>query len=279
MAVRMEPSLAGLGDDLRIHPTAKRIRVSLGSRLICDTTSAFLVWEPRRIVPTYAVPAADLAAELEPAESKPLPDPMPPFLGPYNFAAHSCPGRAFSVRADGEVAAAAAFVPDDPDLADHVVLDFGTTTPFTWMEEDEPAIGHPHDPFKRIDVLRSDRRIVVSHRGEVLADSRRAMALFETSLPTRWYLPADDVRLDLLTPSVTRTVCAYKGTASYYSLASGAARDIAWFYPDPLHDAARVRDHVCFYAEKTDLAVDGVDQERPVTPWSDPKDRARSGRS
>jgi uncharacterized protein (DUF427 family) len=279
MAVRMEQSLAGLGDDLRIHPTAKRIRVSLGSRLICDTTSAVLVWEPRRIVPTYAVPAADLTAELEPAESKMLPDPMPPFLGPYNFAAHSCPGRAFSVRVDGGVAQAAAFVPDDPDLAGRVVLDFGTTSPFTWMEEDEPAVGHPHDPFKRIDVLRSDRRIVVSHGGEVLADSRRAMALFETSLPTRWYLPADDVRLDLLTPSDTRTVCAYKGTASYYSLASGAANDIAWFYPDPLHDAARVRDLVCFYAEKADLAVDGVDQERPVTPWSKPKERTRSGRS
>ena len=258
MAVRMEQFLAGYRDELRFHPTSKRIRVRLGSRLICDTTSAVLVWEPRRIVPTYAVPVADLTAELEPAVSRPLPDPMPPYLGPYNFAAHSSPGRAFSVRADGEVAEAAAFVPEDPDLADHVVLDFGTGTPFTWMEEDEQVIGHPHDPFTRIDVLRSDRRVVVSHRGEVLADSRRSMALYETSLPTRWYLPSDDVRLDLLTPSDTRTVCAYKGTASYYSLASGAAADIAWYYPDPLHDAARVRDHVCFYSERTVLTVDGA---------------------
>jgi hypothetical protein len=132
---------------------------------------------------------------------------MPPFLGPYNFAAHSCPGDAYTVRAEGEVAEAAAFVPDDPDLGNHVVLDFGTTTPFTWMEEDEPVVGHPHDPFKRIDVLRSDRRVVVSHGDQVLADSRRAMALYETSLPTRWYLPADDVRLDLLTPA-TPSPCA-----------------------------------------------------------------------
>lgn len=270
MAVRMEQSLTGSGDELRFHPTAKRIRVSLGDRLICDTTSAVLVWEPHRIVPTYAVPAADLVAELEPAQSRPLPDPMPRYLGPYNFAAHSCPGRAFSVRVNGEFAEAAAFVPDDIDLADHVVLDFGTTTPFTWMEEDEPVIGHPHDPFKRIDVLRSDRRVVVSHEGVVLADSRRAMALFETSLPTRWYLPRDDVRLDLLTQSETHTVCAYKGTASYLSLASGAAADIAWFYPDPLHDAEGVRDLVCFFAERTDLTVDGVDLPRPETPWSRP---------
>ena len=268
MAIRMEESLAESRDELRFHPTTKRIRVRLGGRVICDTTSAVLVWEPRRVVPTYAVPAADLTADLEPAQSRPLPDPMPQVLGPYNFALHSCPGRAFSVHADGEVAEAAAFVPDDPDLAGHVVLDFGVGTPFTWMEEGEPVIGHPHDPFKRIDVLRSDRRIEVSNEGQVLADSRRAVSLYETSLPTRWYLPRDDVRLDLLEPSTTRTVCAYKGEASYYSLASGAAEDIAWYYPDPLHDAAAVRDLVCFYAERTDLTVDGTDLPRPLTPWS-----------
>jgi uncharacterized protein (DUF427 family) len=275
----MKQALADSSDELRFHPTSKRIRVSLGQRLVCDTTSAMLVWEPRRVVPTYAVPSADLVADLEPAESQPLPDPMPPFLGPEDFAAHSCPGRSFSVRVDGEVAEAAAFVPDDPDLEGRVVLDFGPTTPFGWFEEDEPVIGHPHDPFKRIDVLRSDRRVVVSHGGEVLADSRRAMALYETSLPTRWYLLRDDVRLDLLEASTTRTVCAYKGEASYYSLASGAAADVAWYYPNPLHDAARVRDHVCFYAERTDLTIDGAEVPRPVTPWSDPDDWLRAGRS
>jgi uncharacterized protein (DUF427 family) len=268
MAVPMEQSLAGSRDQLRFHPTTKRIRVSLDSHVVCDTTSAVLVWEPARVVPTYAVPAADLRADLEPAPSRPLPDPLPAFLGPEDFPAHTCAGRGYSVRSNGALAESAAFVPDDPDLEGLVVLDFGVTTPFTWVEEDEPVIGHPHDPFKRIDVLRSDRRIVVSHEGVVLADSERPMALYETSLPTRWYLPADDVRLDLLTPSPTRTVCAYKGEASYYSLASGAAADVAWYYPDPLHDAARVRDLICFYAERTDLTVDGIDQQRPVTPWS-----------
>jgi uncharacterized protein (DUF427 family) len=279
MAVPMEQSLTDSRDELRFHPTTKRIRVRLGQHPVCDTTSAVLVWEPRRVVPTYAVPAADLVTELEPAASQPLPDPMPPFLGPENFAAHSCPGRSFSVRADREVAEAAAFVPDDPDLEGRIVLDFGPTTPFTWLEEDEPVIGHPHDPFKRIDVLRSDRRVVVSHGGQALADSRRAMALYETSLPTRWYLPRDDVQMDLLEPSTTHTVCAYKGEASYYSLASGVAADVAWYYPEPLHDAARVGDHVCFYAERTDLTFDAAPVPRPVTPWSDPDEWLRAGRA
>jgi len=254
MAVAMEQSLAGSGDELRFHPVAKRIRVSLAGRQICDTTSALLVWEPRRVVPTYAVPAADLAAELEPAESRPPPDPLPPYLGPYNFALHSCPGRAFSVRADGQVASAAAFVADDPDLAGHVVLDFGTTTPFTWLEEDEPVIGHPHDPFKRIDVLRSSRHVLVQVDGTTLAESSRSMMLIETGLPVRWYLPPEDVRMDLLTPSETHTVCAYKGVASY--LNAERAPDVAWFYPDPLHDALRVRDMVCFWRPGSVL-VDG----------------------
>jgi uncharacterized protein (DUF427 family) len=279
MAVPMAQSMAGSRTELRFHPTEKRIRVSLGGHLVCDTTSAMLVWEPRRVVPTYAVPAADLDAQLEPAEARPLPDRLPPFLGPEDFAMHSCAGRAYSVRSDGNVAEAAAFVPDDPDLEGRVVLDFGPTTPFTWVEEDEPVIGHPHDPFKRIDVLRSSRRVVVSHEGVVLADSRRAIALYETLLPTRWYLPPEDVRLDLLTPSPTRSVCAYKGEASYYSLASGAAADVAWTYPDPLHDAEHVRDHLCFFAERTDLAVEGVDQARPMTPWSDPEEWLKAGRS
>jgi uncharacterized protein (DUF427 family) len=78
MAVPMEQSLTDSRDELRFHPTTKRIRVRLGQHPVCDTTSAVLVWEPRRVVPTYAVPAADLVAELEPAHSQPMPDPMPP---------------------------------------------------------------------------------------------------------------------------------------------------------------------------------------------------------
>jgi uncharacterized protein (DUF427 family) len=144
-----------------------------------------------------------------------------------------------------------AFGPDDPDLGGRVILHW---EPFEWREEDEPVIGHPHDPFKRIDVLRSDRHVRVEANGVTLAESSRSMMLIETSLPVRWYLPPADVRMDLLTRSDKRTVCAYKGIASYLS-ADGAA-DVAWFYPDPLIDALRVKDMVCFWRPATVL-VDG----------------------
>jgi uncharacterized protein (DUF427 family) len=261
-------------DTLRFEPTAKRILVNLGDQVLCDTTSAMLVWEPRRVVPMYAVPTEGFAGELVPADVPPLPDRLPPFLGPEQFAVHSCAGQAFSVVAGGRTATAAGFVPDDSDLGGRIVLDFG---PFDWVEEAEPVMGHPHDPFKRIDVLASDRHIVVSYGGQVLADSGRPMALYETYLPTRWYLPTDDVRLDLLTDSDTRSVCAYKGQARYLSLRSGEARDIAWSYPEPLHDALRVKDRISFYAERADHVIDGVEQERPLTPWSYPDDWLRAG--
>jgi uncharacterized protein (DUF427 family) len=127
-------------------------------------------------------------------------------------------------------------------------------TPFTWREEDEQVVSHPHDPYARIDVLRSDRHVRVSVGDTLLAESARPVALFETGLPVRWYLPREDVRMDLLTPSGSRTSCAYKGTASY--LGAEGAPDVAWFYPDPLHDAMPVKDLLCFWRAAT-VQVDG----------------------
>jgi uncharacterized protein (DUF427 family) len=131
--------------------------------------------------------------------------------------------------------------------------------PFSWREEDEPVVAHPHDPFARIDVLRSDRHVRVTLGATVVAESDRPVALIETSLPVRWYLPSDDVRMDLLTPSETRSRCAYKGTASY--LSAEGAPDVAWFYPDPLHDAAPVTGLLSFWR----AAAVFVDRERVPT--------------
>ena len=102
--------------------------------------------------------------------------------------------------------------------------------------------------------------------GELLAESSAPYLLFEPPLPVRFYLPAADVRMDLLQPSDTRTFCAYKGEASYFSHA--AASDLAWTYIAPLREAAEVTDRIAFFNERVDIVVDGVALERPVTPWS-----------
>ncbi|MFV8048549.1 DUF427 domain-containing protein [Mycobacterium sp. 48b] len=264
MAVKMGDLLGRNLDALRYQPTAKRIRICLGGEPVADTGAAVLIWEPRRVVPTYAVPRSALTAQLVPAGGDVGDDEIPGFLDPsVPFTAHTCPGTAFDVIAGDETGAAAAYQPDDPELAGYVILDFAT---FEWREEDEPIVAHPHDPFHRIDIRRSRRRIRIELDGKVLAESASPMLLFETGLPTRHYLPREDVTA-VLDVSDTVTYCAYKGRATYYSLPGGPA-DLAWSYHEPLIDAVQVRDHICFFDERVDVFVDGERMDRPVTPWS-----------
>ncbi|MET9776384.1 DUF427 domain-containing protein [Streptomyces sp. NPDC006367] len=97
----------------------------------------------------------------------------------------------------------------------------------------------------RITVERSGRHVRVAHGGQVLAESDRALVLRETGCPDRYYIPADDVRLDLLTPSGTTTHCPFKGDASYWSLPD--APDLVWAYTEPKPEVAEIKGHLCFY--------------------------------
>ncbi|MFE9309831.1 DUF427 domain-containing protein [Streptomyces sp. NPDC088353] len=96
-----------------------------------------------------------------------------------------------------------------------------------------------------ITIDKSDEHVRVVRGGQVLAESDRALVLRETGCPPRYYLPPEDVRLDLLTASDTHTHCPFKGTASYWSLPDAA--DLVWAYPDPKPDVAEIKDHLCFY--------------------------------
>jgi uncharacterized protein (DUF427 family) len=139
-----------------------------------------------------------------------------------------------------------------------------------WLEEDEEVIVHPRDPYHRIDIRESSRRIVVGLDGETLAESTSALALFEAGLPTRWYMPREDVRPQLAANDELRTGCAYKGFASYYDVEVGERVEpfLAWCYPDPLEGMDRITGRVAFFNERVDLTVDGEPQARPATQWS-----------
>ena len=166
------------------------------------------------------------------------------------------------VRFDGR--SVAAFRAADPDLDGYMIVDFDGFD--EWFEEDERNVGHPRDPFHRIDIVHSSRHVRVELDGEVLAETSAPYLLFEPPLPVRHYLPAQDVRMDLLQPSEMRTFCAYKGQASYLSY--GDEVDLAWTYLAPLREAAEVTDRIAFFGERVDLLIDGALVERPVTPWS-----------
>jgi len=272
MSTRLRALYMSTLDELRHEPIDKRIRATIGDATVVDTTAALLVWEPKRVVPSYAIPDADIAGEIAagPGASvsalcdadapqllgRPVLDPSVP------FSVHTADGEPVTVRSGGREAAG--FRAADPEIGGHVILAFEDFD--AWYEEDERNVSHPRDPFHRIDFVHSSRHVRVERDGQVLAESSRPVLVFEPPLPVRYYLPAEDVRTDLLVSSDRRTQCAYKGEASYWSLPG--FENIAWFYPAPLREAGEIKDRIAFFDEHADITVDGSALERPVTPWS-----------
>jgi uncharacterized protein (DUF427 family) len=101
--------------------------------------------------------------------------------------------------------------------------------------------------------------VEVTLGGEKLAESDRPVLLDETGLPTRYYLPRDDVRTDLLKPTDTATTCPFKGQASYWSAEVGGEihEDLVWSYENPIPQAEGISGLMCFYPDRVDLTVDG----------------------
>jgi uncharacterized protein (DUF427 family) len=256
--------------ELRVRAVVKRVRASHGGTTVVDSTRPRLVWEPRRVVASYAVPEEDVLAELVPHEaesggsSQPVLDPRVP------FTVHTAPGEPLSVRLpDGMLAEGAAFRLADPEVAGLVVLGFDA---FDWLDEDEPLVSHPRDPCHRIDVCRSGRTVRIEREGRVLAESSRALWLFEGTFGwVRYYLPHEDVVVPLEKDDSRPTYCAYKGRATYWSVPGDdpVLDRIAWSYEEPLHDAEQVAGLVSFFTERLDLSIDGTPVPRVWTPWTE----------
>jgi uncharacterized protein (DUF427 family) len=256
----MQDLLAEAGSRLRHEPIEKRVRANLCGEPVVDSTRAILVWEPRRVVPSFAVPVEDIRAELAPAPA--TNGQAPGVLHPgIPFSVHTAAGEPVSI---GDRVGAGFRLADD-DLAGYVELDFAAFD--EWFEEAERIAGHPRDPFARVDVRLSDRRVRIEVDGDVVAETTRARLVFETFLPPRFYLPREDVR-GQLHPSTRRTYCPYKGEASYWSVDAGGRRreDIAWSYERPLPDLTTITGLVAFWDERVDVFLDGERRERPGGP-------------
>ncbi len=247
------------GRALYLDPSPKRIRVVVDGETIADSQEAMLLHESGA-QPVYYLPSEDVRADV---------------LEPTDTHTH-CPKKGdasyYTIRVGDTVLADAAWyypepLPDAPPLAGLIAFYFDRVR---FFEEDEEIVGHPRDPYHRIDTIGTGRHIRVSVEGELLAETRDAVALFETNLPARWYIPASDV-VACLEPSDTHTLCPYKGTASYWSvrLEDGSLEeDVLWYYPDPLPEATRVGGLLCFYNERVDIELDGELAARPESPWA-----------
>jgi uncharacterized protein (DUF427 family) len=253
----MQDLMARARSELRHEPIERRVRANRGAEAIVDSTRAMLVWEPRRVVPSYAVPVEDVRAELPTtrATSAQVAGVLHPGVP---FSVHTAAGDPVSI---GD-RVGAGFRLADEDLEGYVVLDFAAFD--DWYEEDERIAGHPRDPFHRVDVRQSNRPVRIELDGDVVAETTRARLLCETSLPLRFYLPPEDV-CAALHPSSLHTYCPYKGQASYWSVDVGGRRreDLGWSYEQPLPDAVAITGLVAFWDERVDVFLEGERRERP----------------
>lgn len=231
----------------------RRVRADFGGETVLDTDRGKLLHETG-LLPRLYVPADDVReALLEVTDHQTV----CPFKGQAAYWSLVAGGR----RAENAVWSYPEPKPESAWLRGYFSLHFDAAD--AWFDEDEEIEGHLRDPYHRVDARHSRRRVRVRVEGVTVAETERPVVLSETGLTNRYYLPPEDVRRELLTASDTRTVCPYKGTASYWSLAAGERRvaDVAWEYPEPLENAAKVRGYLCFPQEDWTVEVDG----RPAT--------------
>ncbi len=248
---------------LRIEQIDKRVRAYVDDVLVLDTREPLLFWEEHFPVPSYAFQRRDVRTDLLRETSASPPRQQFFFLpkGPVS--------QWFDLVVGERTIPHAAWVRDAPELHDLLVLSWQPGT-LDWLEEEEHVASHPRDPHKRVEAIASSRHVVVEFDGVRLAESSRPVLLLETDLPTRYYLPREDVNYPVLEPTSTRSHCPYKGLADEYWSVAGKedATDVVWSYTAPLPAVTKVAGLVAFYNEMVDLIIDGIPQRRPESPFS-----------
>jgi len=243
----------------RIEPVPRRIRATLAGRTVLDTVNAIYVWEWPHF-PQYYIPVGDISADALAGDGHEQ------RLSRGVTSVHDLRAGALERSRAVHVYTQAT----DERLVGMARVDWDALD--AWYEEDEQVFVHPRDPYSRVDALRSTRRVRVELEGVVLAESSSPVLVFETGLPTRYYLNRTEVAFEHLVPSDTVTACPYKGrTGAYWSVRVGEQLhpDLAWSYEFPTRELAPIADLVAFYNEKVDTILDGVLMPRPHTHFSD----------
>jgi len=254
---------------MKTETSHKWVRAFVGDTTVVDSRAPMLFFEDSFPVPAYAFADEDVRTDLLRPAGEP-PSDWPFFFGPKGPVA-----QWYDLHVEGRVVRNAAWRRDDPAIADRLVLSWQPGVLDRWMEEEEDVFGHPRDPHKRVEAIASSRHVQISLDGIELAESRTPVLLYETHLPTRYYLPRSDVSFDALESSGNRSHCPYKGVADeYWSVRDHPdAQHVAWSYADPFPAVGKVAGMVAFYNEMVDITVDGVRQQRPLSVFSSPAHR------
>jgi uncharacterized protein (DUF427 family) len=238
-----------------IEPVPRRVRAVLGPATVLDTTQALYVWE-WPYYPQFYIPLADVDLDV---------------LVDEEHVEHLRRGTArrhgLSVGEISRARAAHVYTEDAlAGLAATVRFDWAALD--AWFEEDEEVFVHPRSPYVRVDAMRSTRRVRIELDGLVLAESAGPVLVFETGLPTRYYVGRTEVDFTHLRPTETVTDCPYKGrTSGYWSVVTGETvhADLAWAYDFPTRQLLPIAGLVAFYNEKVDVVLDGRRLLRPKT--------------
>ena len=238
------------------------VRTTFGGETIADSTRVMVLRRANRL-PVYCFPKEDVRTDLMEKTQHSAEFP------PQGTATY------WSIKVGDIIAENAAWCFHSPtdgwqSLEDYMIFEWGEMD--AWYEEEEEVFVHLRDPYHRVDILKSSRHIRIVVEGKTVAETSRPLLLFETGFPTRYYIPREDIRTDILEPSDLKTRCPYKGIASsYWSIKVGDKRleNCAWSYHDPLPGAYKIKDYVCFYNERMDaIYVNNKLTAKPNTPWS-----------
>ncbi len=237
-------------------PVPRRIRAVLDAHVVVDTTSALYVWEWSHY-PQYYIPVEDIDHAVMRDEQN-------------EQKLSGGTARRFALQIGEIVRPAALLIYGDDTTVEGLAgrARFEWDSLDAWFEEDEQVFVHPRDPYTRVDALRSTRNVRIQLDGVVLAESSSPVLVFETGLPTRYYLNRTDVDFTHLIPTDTVTACPYKGiTSGYWTVQLGDASypDIAWVYDFPTRELLPIAGLIAFYDEKVDTFLDGRLLDRPGT--------------
>jgi uncharacterized protein (DUF427 family) len=231
---------------LYAEPLRRRMRVRYGGKWIADSEHVLLLFEPGRYPMAY-FPETDVSSDaLQPTEYAT----RHPDLGPTCW---------YAVRVSDKSAPRGAWQHIElPTYASELRgrVAFAWPAMDAFYEEDERIVGHAADSYHRIDIRQASRHLVVRHRDRVVADTKRAIVLYESGFAPRWYVLRADIDESALTFVEHQTFCPYKGLCSYYDI--GDARLAAWSYREAYPEVGRISDLVSFEPDLVSVRLDGT---------------------
>ncbi len=250
------------GLQFRWEDSRRRVRVIFNGVTIADSTAVMLLHEAGYL-PVFYFPFEDVCWEVMEASDHTTHSPL---KGNASY---------WTIRVGDRVAENAAWsyrdpLPAGPPIKNYIAFYWDKMD--AWYEEDEQVFAHARDPYKGVHILPSSRHVEVVLGGVIIADTHHPHLLIETGLPMRYYIPQQDIRMELLEPTASSSHCPYKGQASYWSARIGEKvyKDIVWSYRDPLPACTPIAHLLSFYNERVDaIYVDGQRVPVPKTRWSE----------